>query len=323
MPAKVFTLDQIIAVLPTIDLVPQIAEGFAAYSAGKVHVPPVGELLFPENRGELHIKYGAIAGEDRFVIKVATGFFDNPKVGLPPFGGCMLVLSQKTGAVEAVLLEEGELTNHRTAAAGAVAAKYLAPEKVRAIGILGSGVQARLQAEYLRQVTNCRMLLIWARDSAKARQAADDIAEFGFDVTVCETVESVCKQSNLIVTTTPASSPIIMKDMVRPGTHITAMGSDSPAKGELDPALLAAADVVAVDSLSQCGGSGELHHALEAGLMSEADAVELGTVIAGTASGRGSDKDITIADLTGVAVQDIVIACAVLDKLENHKPNLK
>ena len=317
MPAKIFTLDQIMDVLPEVDLVPQIAAGFAAYSAGKVHVPPVGELLFPENRGELHIKYGAIADEDRFVIKVATGFFDNPKVGLPPFGGCMLVLSQKTGAVEAVLLEEGELTNHRTAAAGAVAAKYLAPEKVTAIGILGSGVQARLQADYLRQVTKCRTLFIWARDTGKTQQAADDIAEFGFDVTVCETVESVCKQSNLIVTTTPATSPLIMKDMVLPGTHITAMGSDSPAKGELDPALLAAADVVAVDSLPQCKGAGELHHALENGLMSEADAVELGAVIASTASGRGSGTDITIADLTGVAVQDIIIACAVLDRFEN------
>lgn len=316
MAAKVFTRDQIMAVLPEVDLVTEIASGFAAYSAGKVDVPPVGEMLFPENRGELHIKYGVIKGEDRFVIKVATGFFDNPILGLPPFGGCMLVLSQKTGAVEAVLLEEGELTNHRTAAAGAVAAKYLGPTNVLAIGVLGAGVQARLQADYLRQVTDCRTINLWARDAGKAKAAAADITEFGFNVSVVSSVGDVCENSNLIVTTTPATSPLIMKDMVQPGTHITAMGSDSPAKGELDPAMLASADVAAVDSLSQCKESGELHHALTAGLMIETDALELGTIINGQAAGRKSENDITIADLTGVAVQDIVIACAVLEKLE-------
>ncbi|MBO6504083.1 MAG: hypothetical protein JJ850_10700 [Kordiimonadaceae bacterium] len=316
MAAKVFTRDQIMAVLPDVDLVSEIASGFAAYSAGKVDVPPVGELLFPENRGELHIKYGAIKGEDRFVIKVATGFFDNPTLGLPPFGGCMLVMSQKTGAVEAVLLEEGELTNHRTAAAGALAAKYLAPKTVSAIGIIGSGVQARLQADYLRQVTDCRTAYLWARDAGKAKAAAADITEFGFNVTVTSSVREVCENSNLIVTTTPANSPLVMKNMVKPGTHITAMGSDSPAKGELDPALLASADVVAVDSLSQCKSSGELHHALTAGLMTETDALELGTIINGQTAGRKTENDITIADLTGVAVQDIIIACVVLEKLE-------
>lgn len=318
MSAKIFTRDQILAVLPQVDLVSQIAEGFAAYSAGKVEVPPVGELLFPDNRGELHIKHGAIKGEDRCVIKVATGFFDNPTIGLPPFGGCMLVLSQKTGAVEAVLLEDGELTNHRTAAAGAVAARYLAPKSINGIGILGSGVQARLQADYLRQATDCRRVTLWARDTNKAGEAAADIVAFGFEVTVAGSVSEVCSNSELIVTTTPATSPLIMKDMVKPGTHITAMGSDSPAKSELDPALLAAADVVAVDSLSQCKGSGELHHALDANRLSEKDVVELGDVIAERASGRTSEDGITIADLTGVAVQDIVIACAVLEKLEQN-----
>ncbi len=315
MSAHVFTRDQIMAVLPQVDLVSEIADGFAAFSAGKVEVPPVGELLFPENRGELHIKYGAIKGDGRFVIKVATGFFDNPGLGLPPFGGCMLVLSQKTGAVEAVLLEEGELTNHRTAAAGAVAAKYLSPATVKGIGILGSGVQARLQAAYLRQVTDCRKVRLWARDAGKAQEAAADISSFGFDVSVATSVTEVCANSELIVTTTPATSPLIMNDMIKPGTHVTAMGSDSPAKCELDPALLFTANVVAVDSLMQCKGSGELHHALEAGLVDEVAATELGAIISGDSNGRTSNDDITIADLTGVAVQDIVIACAVYARL--------
>lgn len=316
MSASVYTRDEILTALQTVDLIPAIAQGFADYSAGKVTVPPVGELLFPDARGELHIKYGAIEGEDNFVIKVATGFFNNPSFGLPPFGGCMLVLSQKTGAVEAVLLEEGELTNHRTAAAGAVAAQYLAPKTINVIGIVGSGVQARLQAEYLAKVTNCRTIALWARDQSKGEEAAAEIASYGFDVSVVAEVADACANSQLIVTTTPATAPLISKNMIKSGTHITAMGSDSPDKGELDPALIASADVVAVDSLMQCKGSGELHHALKAGLMTEAGAVELGSVIADSAPGRTSENDITIADLTGVAVQDIVIATAVLKKLE-------
>jgi ornithine cyclodeaminase len=143
---KIVPLDQILKRLPKIDVIGEIERGFVALSEGKVEVPPVGELLFPEENGELHIKYGAVRGDSVFVVKLATGFFNNPKFGLPPFSGCMLVLSAKTGQVLHILLEEGELTNHRTAAAGAVVARHLTPHRLEVIGICGSGVQARLQA---------------------------------------------------------------------------------------------------------------------------------------------------------------------------------
>lgn len=312
---KVYSLDEILAVLPEVDVVDEIAEGFRAYSNGNVTVPPVAELLFPDDHGELHIKYGAIKGDDVFVIKIATGFFNNPKINLPPFGGCMLVLSQKTGAVEAVLLEAGELTNHRTAAAGAVAARYLAPKDIHGIGIIGSGVQARLQANYLRKVTQCRKLTLWARDPEKAQQAANDISAMGYAVTLSPDVASVCAASNLVVTTTPSKKPLITADMVRPGTHITAMGSDSPDKCELDPALLRKADRVVADSTAQCLTQGEIHHALDVGQLIEKNILELGQIIGDPLIGRSSDSQITIADLTGVAVQDIVIAKAIVAKL--------
>ena len=315
---KVYSLDEILAVLPQVDLIAEIAEGFRAYSNGNVTVPPVAELLFPDDHGELHIKYGAIKGDDVFVIKVATGFFDNPVKGLPPFGGCMLVLSQKTGAVEAVLLEAGELTNHRTAAAGAVAAKYLAPEDIHGIGIIGSGVQARLQADYLRKVTSCRQLTLWARNPGKAHQAADDITAMGYGVTVSRDVAGVCAISNLIVTTTPSKEPLLTTEMVKPGTHVTAMGSDSPDKCELDPSLLQSADIVVADSISQCRTQGEIHHALDGGTISERNILELGQIIDDPSAGRGNDSQITIADLTGVAVQDIAIAKAIVEKLTSR-----
>lgn len=312
---RVLTLAEISEALPEIDVVTEIERGFVAFSQGKVEVPPVGELLFPETHGELHIKYGAVRGDDVFVVKLATGFFDNPKLGLPPFSGCMLVLSQKTGMVLSVLLEEGELTNHRTAAAGAVAARHLAPRKVETIGICGSGVQARLQADYLRAVTDCRELVLWARDGDKAAEATRDIAAMGYNARSVPSVEALAAKANLIVTTTAAHRPYLLASHIRPGTHVTAMGSDTPDKNEVEPELLRRADRVVADSKAQCLVRGEIHQAIRAGAIDEGTVVELGSVIAGTAEGRTGEAQITIADLTGVAVQDIMIAKAVVAKL--------
>jgi ornithine cyclodeaminase len=315
---RVIPLDRILAALPGIDLVPAIAEGFVALSEGRVEVPPVGELLFPEAHGEMHVKYGAVRGDTVFVVKIATGFFGNPQLGLPPFGGCMIVLSQITGMVEAVLLEEGELTNHRTAAAGAVAAQALAPADPGAIGILGSGTQARLQADYLRRVTKCRSVHLWGRDAGSAARAANDIGAMGYHVTVAQSPAAVADACRLIVTTTPAETPLLTAAMVRPGTHITAMGSDTPEKCEVDPALLARADAVVADSRAQAGTRGEIFQAMKAGVLTLDRVVELGEVLSGRAPGRTGASDITVADLTGVAIQDIVIAKAVLEGLKER-----
>lgn len=312
---QIVTLKEILPLIPEIDIVGEVERGFIAFSQGKVTVPPVGELLFPRANGEMHIKYGAIDDDDVFVIKIATGFFDNPTHNLPPFGGCMLVLSQTTGLVEAVLLEEGELTNHRTAAAGAVAAKALAPQAVERIGIVGSGVQARLQADYLRRVNPCRRLDIWGRSRSHAEMAAGDIAKFGFEVEIVDDLATLSARCQLIVTTTPTHEPLLTAQMIQPGTHITAMGSDTADKHELATDLMQRADVVVVDSLAQSAERGEVFQTSKAGVAINKRTTELGRVLAGEAPGRISKEDITIADLTGVAVQDIAIAKAVLSKL--------
>ncbi|TGT46320.1 ornithine cyclodeaminase family protein [Mesorhizobium sp. M8A.F.Ca.ET.165.01.1.1] len=308
---KVVPLEQILEALPHIDVVAEIERGFVAFTEGKVEVPPVGELLFPDENGELHIKYGAVRGDDIFVVKLATGFFNNPQLGLPPFSGCMLVLSAKTGQVVCVLLEEGELTNHRTAAAGAVVARHLAPPDLQTIGICGSGVQARLQADYLRRVTDCRNLVLWGRDDARAAEAVRDIGRMGYTARAVASPAEVASCAQLIVTTTASRQPYLLASFVKPGTHITAMGSDTPEKSELDPMLLRNASMVVADSIQQCLLRGEIHTAIAAGAIDGDRVVELGNVISGKA-GRRSRADITVADLTGVAVQDIMIAKAVV-----------
>ena len=313
--AQVFKLDEILKALKDIDVVDVIAQGFKALSEEKVVIPPIGEMLFPDVDGELHIKYGAIKGDEDFVVKMATGFFQNPSMGLSPFSGCMMVFSQKTGHISSVLLEEGELTNHRTAAAGAVAAKCLAPKSVNMIGIVGTGVQSRLQALYLQKMTDCRNLVIWGRNKDKAELAAVDIQKMGYEANVIENLNDLCKVSQIIVTTTPATSPLLKLEMIAPGTHITAMGSDTSDKCELSPEILDLADIVAADSIEQAIQRGEISQALKAGKCNKDKLVELGSIIIDPSKGRTNDQQITIADLSGVAIQDIMIAKAVTDKL--------
>ena len=313
--AQVFKLDEILDALKDIDVVDVIAQGFKALSEEKVVIPPIGEMLFPDVDGELHIKYGAIKGDEDFVVKMATGFFQNPSMGLSPFSGCMMVFSQKTGHISSVLLEEGELTNHRTAAAGAVAAKCLAPKNVNMIGIVGTGVQSRLQALYLQKMTDCRNLVIWGRNKDKAELAAVDMQKMGYEANVIENLNDLCKVSQIIVTTTPATSPLLKREMITPGTHITAMGSDTSDKCELSPDILDLADIVAADSIEQATQRGEISQALKAGKCNKDKLVELGSIIIDPSKGRTNDQQITIADLSGVAIQDIMIAKAVTDKL--------
>jgi ornithine cyclodeaminase len=306
---QIIALPQIKDILPTLDLMPAIEAGFVAYSAGQAVVPPVGELLL--DKGEVHIKYGYLQEDAYYVIKIASGFYENQQLGLPSSNGLMLLFSQQTGGLVSILLDEGMLTDTRTAVAGAIAAKYLAPKRVRRIGIVGTGIQARLQLDYLRGVTDCREVLVWGRGEAQLSAYQEAMGPLGFKMATTRNTAGILESCNLIVTTTPAQSPLLHVAQLQAGTDITAVGSDTPHKQELDAAILGRADVVVADSISQCLVRGEIHRAIEAGTIGEGDLLELGNIIAGKAVGRGAEGQISVADLTGVAVQDIQIASAV------------
>ncbi|MGB1780232.1 MAG: ornithine cyclodeaminase family protein, partial [Longimicrobiales bacterium] len=261
-----------------------------------------------------HIKYGSITDDDVWVLKVASGFYANPSLGLPPSDGVILIFSQQTGALELVLHDRCWLTDMRTAAAGAVAARHLAPSGVDHIGIIGTGVQARMQLEMLCSVVAAESAIVWGRNPETVREMIEDltrsepIAAAGLTIRAAGSVDELAAASRLIVTATSAREPLLRADQIQPGTHITAMGSDDDGKQELDAALLGRADRVVADSVSQCSEYGECVHAISAGLLARNDIVELGAVVRDSALGRTSDGQITIADLTGVAVQDIQIA---------------
>lgn len=310
---KLMNLDEIKQALDLENAIALQEEGFRLYSEGRVTVPPVGYIDLGRDRGDVHIKYGWIDDDDTFAVKVAGAFHKNTTDrGLPSTQGTILVFDANTGQTRAILQDEGYLTNVRTAIAGLIAAKYLAPKVITGIGILGTGVQARLQAELLKYHTDCRALWVWGRNEERVREYIIDMTSEGFEVHIACSPGEVCKHCNLVVTTTSAREPLLQAGEIQRGTHITAVGADAPNKQELDPEIFRLADLCVVDSRSQCLDHGESRHPCQAAILHEDHLVELGTVISDSKWRRHTDTQITIADLTGVGIQDIQIAKAVL-----------
>ena len=292
--------------LPAVDVVER---AFAVLASGTVVMPPVLSMAIPEANGEVDVKTAYIPGFDGFAIKVSPGFFDNPKIGLPSLNGLMILFSARTGLVEALLLDNGYLTDIRTAAAGAVAARHLAPRSVETAGVIGTGVQARLQMEAAHLVRPFRKLLVWGRDGEKARDCATDLGtRLGVLARAVADPAELLASSQLVVTTTPAEHPVLRGEWLHPGLHVTAMGSDQAGKNEIDPAALANADLYVCDRVSQCEVLGELRSAIAAGTWRGNVPPELGEIVAGLRPGRISDDQITICDLTGTGAQDTAIA---------------
>jgi ectoine utilization protein EutC len=292
------------------EVVDVVERAFRSLAQGNVVMPPILSMAIEEHHGEVDVKTAYVPGLDGFAIKVSPGFFDNPQRGLPSVNGMMILLDSETGIVRAVLLDNGYLTDVRTAAAGAVAAKHLAPAEVRTVGVIGAGVQAELQVRALKLVRDFSELVVWARSSGKAEAYAVKMrSALGVPVRVAATAEDVVNKADVLVTTTPAKKPLIRRDWLHPGLHITAMGSDAPDKNELDPRILAEADRFVCDRNAQSRQLGEMRTALATGLIADTYvADELGEIVAGTKPGRQNDDEVTVCDLTGTGVQDTAIA---------------
>jgi ornithine cyclodeaminase/alanine dehydrogenase-like protein (mu-crystallin family) len=222
----------------------------------------------------------------------------------------MMLFSARTGLPEAILLDNGYLTNVRTGAAGAVAARYLARREIETAGVIGAGAQARYQMLALRLVRDFKRLMVYSTTPESVDRYAEEMGpRLGVEVVKAPSAEAVVRGSDVVVTTTPAKEPYLQAGWLHPGLHITAMGSDAEGKQELHADVLAHADVLVCDRKSQAFRLGELHHGLEQGTISpDGEIHELGEVASGQKPGRRHDQEITICDLTGVGVQDTVIA---------------
>ncbi|MER8623544.1 cyclodeaminase [Mesorhizobium sp. M1143] len=316
-PMTILTEKELRTIVPLdLDAVACVENAFCALATLPVAMPPILRLDIHEQRGEVDVKSAYVPGIDGFAVKISSGFFDNPKLGLPSGGGMMVLLSARTGVVEALLLDNGYLTDVRTAAAGAVAAKHLSRPDSSVAAIFGAGVQAGLQLEALMLVRPIAEARIWARDAVKAEAAAGALREeLGVLVRAEPDAAKATIGADIIVTTTPSTEPLIKAGFVVAGQHITAMGSDAEHKNEIAPAILRMADLYVADSAKQTRRLGELHHAIASGVMgADAEVTELGQIIAGERHGRRSPSDITIADLTGTGVQDTAIATLARDR---------
>ena len=291
-----------------------VESAFRLHAAGK-SLPP-GVLGVPSRGGGFHVK---AAGLDRgrlyFAAKTNANFPDNPALrGLPAIQGVVVLCDGEDGRLLAVM-DSIELTIRRTAAATALAARWLARPDSEVVTVCGCGQQGRAHLRALARVLPLRRAYAFDRDPSAAQALADEIGtELRIAIApVTDHVEAVGK-SDLCVTCTPSRRPFLLRDHGRPGTFVAAVGADSPDKQELDPALLAAAVVVA-DVLEQCASIGELHHALEAGALTRGQVhAELADLVTGRKAGRGSRDEITVFDSTGTALEDVAAAALVYER---------
>lgn len=315
MELRLLTEKEIRGLLGPKEAYEAVRDAFVRMAKGEAVLPGVINLDIPRTRTEAHIKGAYLLGARHFAVKVASGSYDNPARGLPSGGGMFLVFDATTGLPAAVLFDNGYLTDVRTGAAGALAADLLAKKTVDRVGIVGVGNQARYQLAALLQVRRPKAVVAWGRDRRKAEDYAAEVsARHGIPVEAVGSPEVACRGSDVVITVTPSHEPLVRANWIEPGTHITAVGADSPDKQELDADLLRKADKVVADRLEQCLHVGEIHHAVEAGLLRQEDVyAELGEIAAEMRAGRKSDQEITIADLTGVGVQDAAVANRVVD----------
>jgi ornithine cyclodeaminase len=277
-------------------------------------MPPIMRIDVPEHRGEVDIKAAYLPGYSGIAVKLSSGFFDNPTRGLPSLGGLMVLLDAETGVPQAALFDGGYLTDLRTALAGAVAAAHLAVKDATHAAVIGAGAQARLQLEALQLVRPIEHACVWARSADRAAAFAAEVAtSLGIRVRVAMSSAEAAAEAQILVTTTPATEPLLTLDALHPGLHVTAVGSDAEHKQELAPEVLRGADLVVVDHRGQSERLGELRGAM-AGGFDPVGVVELGDIVAGRVAGRQTPDAVTVCDLTGTGAQDTAIASLAVSR---------
>jgi len=320
---NIFSVQAINAVLDKDEVIQAVKQSFIEKEQGLATCPSPMQILFNNDENQLvadcHVKAAQNKNSDFFVIKVASGFYENKHKGLPVNNGMSLLMSASTGAPVALFQDEGLLTSMRTAAAGAIStalAQHINENSV--LGVIGTGHQALLQAQWVCHLTGIRKVVVQGRNYQSALGFAEAFPLAHVECWAVHDNKELAVLSDAIVTTTPATAPLISLNDIKKPMHIVAMGADSPGKQELDPELLEAAEVIVTDDHHQCLAHGEFGIACRAGLINEQTDVALGKVLAKPSENKISGTGISIVDLTGVGTQDLAIASYVWRKLSRH-----
>jgi len=286
-----------------------VREAYIAFAKGRVKMPPVMHLDVSQYNGEVDIKSGYIEDLGLIGTKIASGFYDNYKLGLPPGIAVIILMDLKT-SIPVAIMDGTYVTAYRTGAAGAVAAKVLARKDSKIIGVVGAGTQARMQILALREVFSIKEIKVWDINTTWRDRYVEEMSEqLKIPIEPVEDIKDAVIEADIIVTVTPSRKALVMKEWIQEGVHINAIGADGPGKQELDPFIVKRADKVVVDSLNQCRIIGEIQHALADGLITEDDVyAEIGQILIGEKKGRETNEEITLFDATGLAAQDIAAA---------------
>ncbi|MGD8699527.1 MAG: hypothetical protein PVJ43_09570 [Gemmatimonadales bacterium] len=293
---------------------------FRAMGEGRVQIPPPMGLEIPEASGEVHVKSAYLSGSPVYAVKIASGFYQNVAKGLPTGAGLILVFDAQTGFPLALLDDHGYLTDLRTAAAGALAARLLAMDPLGAVAVLGSGIQARYQLRALTHVRHWERTVAWSRNRERLERYCREMeAELDRPCTPASTPEEAIREADLVITVTASREPLFDPAYLPNHATVIAVGSDGPDKRELPAEALARADKIVVDRLSQCMALGEVHHGVEDGVLDSAAVhAELGEIVIGKQAGR-EGAELIVCDLTGVGAQDAAIAEVAWRKLAEPK----
>lgn len=310
---KVYSKEDIRPYMQNPQLMSFIEEGLKVASLGKALEAPWSGLHFPQTGGEVHVKSAALSNGEFYVVKIASGFFHNPEKGLASSNGVVLLFDQNTGELLAIFLDEGLLTDVRTALAGAIAAKYLAASPLHRIGIVGTGTQAKQQLKYLPWVTACKKVSVWGRNHNTVEAFVRDPELQIFSIEIASSLQKLAETCDLIVSTTPSREALLFGEWLQPGTHITAVGADGVGKQELHASVFEKADVIIVDHKQQCRTLGDLQHARQEDVRRAQD---LGTWI--NENSRREKHWISVADLTGTGLEDLQVATALYHWLQNN-----
>jgi len=297
------------------EVIEAVEEAFRAKGLGKVQMPPKSYIYFNRYQGDFRVMPAYLEDIDAAGVKIVNVHPKNPQEhGLPTVMATIFLLNPKTGAPLAIM--DGTLiTNMRTGAGGAVAAKYLARKDSHVIAMVGAGAQARTQLIALSEVFDIDEVRVSDVVKGKAKKYAEEMGkQLGIEIKPMVDVGKVIKGADIVVTVTTARGPIVMDEWISDGMHINAIGADAPGKQELDPEILKRAKIV-VDDLKQALHSGEVNVPLSEGIIARGDIyAELGEVITGKKPGRASRDEITIFDSTGLAIQDIATDWKVYQK---------
>ncbi|MBR9808487.1 MAG: hypothetical protein GYB49_14815 [Alphaproteobacteria bacterium] len=285
-----------------------IESSFCEYSLGNVQSGAVAHLRFEAPPGDFHVKSAHIGKAPYFVVKMAGNFYKNPERGLASSNGVMMAFDANTGHTVCLLADDGALTDLRTAVAGTIASRLIAPTPIHTLGIVGAGTQAKLHAIWVSQHLGIKHVQIWARHPERAQKLAQDLEDYPISATVQTDLSVLSRECDLIVTTTPSKNPLITRDMIRPGLRIVAIGADSPGKTEIAKDVMIAADLILTDSTQQCLAYGECVAIAPSAQAGTSSIIEIGEVLLGQQEVHLPEDSIAIADLTGLGAQDAAIA---------------